>query len=220
MINEAMKEYYAKRAAEYEHIYLKPERQKDLQHIQVKLARCFQGHDVLEIACGTGYWTQFASRTARSIVATDCSEEVLAIARQKDYGRCPVELVKSDAYSLAEVAGPFSAALAGFWWSHVPRSRLAGFLRVLRSKLRKGAHVVAFDNRYVEGSSTPIARADEEGNTYQIRALSDGSTHEVLKNFPTRSQLREWVEPEAEKLEFSELKYFWLVEYVAKKSGK
>ena len=32
------------------------------------------------------------------------------------------------------------------------------------------------DNRYVEGSSTPIARRDAEGNTYQRPSLDDGST--------------------------------------------
>ena len=216
MINKKMTEYYARRAGEYERIYQKPERQKELKQIQDKVTRCFQGLDLLEIACGTGYWTQFASRSARSITATDCNDEVLAVARQKDYGPCRVEFIRSDAYSLAEINGSFSAALAGFWWSHVPVSKLAGFLRVLHAKLRKGACIVVFDNRYVEGSSTPIARADEEGNTYQIRALSDGSKHEVLKNFTTPSQLCGWIEPVAEKCEPSESKHFWMVEYTLK----
>ena len=45
------------------------------------------------------------------------------------------------------------------------------------------------DNQYVLGSSTPISRTDAEGNTYQTRPLKDGSSHEVLKNFPTHAQL-------------------------------
>ena len=37
------------------------------------------------------------------------------------------------------------------------------------------------DNRYVEGSSTPIIRRDRFGNTYQERVLRDGTRHEVLR---------------------------------------
>ena len=178
-------EYYANRASEYEFIYQKPERQRDLEQIKTKLSRVFYGLDVLETACGTGYWTRFACRSAKSITATDYNVEVLNIAREKDYGNCPVKFVKADAYVLDEVDGLFNAALVGFWWSHVPISKLDEFLKVMHSKLSGGARIIIFDNRYVEGNSTPISRTDDEDNTYQIRKLSDGSTYEVLKNFPS-----------------------------------
>jgi len=41
-----MKEYYAKRAAEYEDIYLKPERQEDLFQLKAILSGAFSGRDV------------------------------------------------------------------------------------------------------------------------------------------------------------------------------
>ena len=41
--------------------------------------------------------------------------------------------------------------------------------------------MVYVDNRYVAGSSTPISRRDEFGNTYQLRSLKDGTHYEVLK---------------------------------------
>ena len=216
MTKSEMTDYYAKRASEYECIYQKAERQENLKQLQSALAGSFGGLNLLEIACGTGHWTQFACKSARSIVATDYNEEVLDIARAKDYGGCPITFVKADAYALDGVEGPFSASLVGFWWSHVPKAKLDDFLKVLHSKLSIEATVIMLDNRYVEGSSTPISRIDDEGNTYQLRNLSDGSTHEVLKNFPVRTDFLERIEPLSESCEFSELDYFWLAEYTLK----
>ena len=208
-----MIEYYARRAAEYERIYAKPERQGDLRRLEALLSHSFVGLDVLEVACGTGYWTQFVARGARSILATDYNEEVLEIARCKDFGDCRVDFVRSDAFTLEEVSGQYSAGLAAFWWSHVARSDLPRFLRAFHSRLTPGAPVLVVDNRYVEGSSTPISRRDDQGNTYQIRRLSDGSRHEVLKNFPDAESFSAAVEGFGQVLEFTELQYYWVARY-------
>ena len=160
--------YYAKRAADYERIYLKPERQSDLETLRVKIADACAGLNLLEIACGTGYWTQIACRSAVSIVATDYNVEVLSIASGKEYGGCPVTFLQSDAYALNNVTGSFSGALIGFWWSHVSRSDLGDFLQTLHSKLSIGARVIIFDNRYVEGSSTPISRTDPDFKYFPV----------------------------------------------------
>src|SRR5271167_3603471 len=93
-------DYYAKRAGEYERIYHKPERQHDLAILKQRCAEIFTGDEVLEIACGTGYWTQIISQTAKSVSATDINEEVLEIARSKNYG-CEVGFEKADAFDLS-----------------------------------------------------------------------------------------------------------------------
>lgn len=77
----------------------------------------------------------------------------------------------------------------------------------------RGAKVVFLDNRFVPGSSTPIAESDAEGNTYQLRALADGSTHRVLKNFPDRDALMAIVAPHAAGVGYREWEYFWALEY-------
>ena len=64
------------------------------------------------------------------------------------------------------------------------------------------------DNAYVEGSSTPISRTDEQGDTYQMRRLDDGSRHEVLKNFPAESELRAAVEGLAADVRVKFLRYY------------
>jgi demethylmenaquinone methyltransferase/2-methoxy-6-polyprenyl-1,4-benzoquinol methylase len=69
------------------------------------------------------------------------------------------------------------------------------------------------DNRYVPSSSTPICRADAAGNTYQQRLLDDGTSHEVLKNFPTANQLRDILQCYSDSVRIVESTYFWCATY-------
>jgi SAM-dependent methyltransferase len=206
-------DYYRRRAQEYEAIYAKPERQADLAFLRRHIPEQLAGRRVLEVACGTGYWTVLVARTARSIVATDAADEPMAIARSKDYGARDVRFELADAYALAPSLGRFEAALAVFWWSHVPRSRIGAFLVSLHARLAPGACVLLMDNRYVEGSSTPIAERDAQGNAYQLRRLSNGSEMRVLKNFPSEADLRADLAPHAASFSYRELPYYWLAEY-------
>jgi demethylmenaquinone methyltransferase/2-methoxy-6-polyprenyl-1,4-benzoquinol methylase len=208
-----MIDYYAQRASEYERIYHRPERQSDLKELQAMIETAFRDHAVFEVACGTGYWTQFIARQAKSILAIDYNSEVIKIAQQKDYGSCLVDFRKSDAYFLPSIEEEFSAGFSGFWWSHIPKEKLQDFLIDFHSKLRHGAHVVFIDNTYVERNSTPISRKDNEGNTYQIRKLEDGSEHEVLKNFPSDQELHETLSSFTSDLSILRLRYFWMLEY-------
>lgn len=208
-----LKDYYARRANEYERIYDKPERQADLSRLQKTLPSLLDGRRVLEIACGTGYWTRFIATRAAAVVATDVNEEVLALARLKDYARNNVTFRCLDIYSDESVPGPFDGGLAAFWWSHVPRHDLGRFLEAFHRRLDAGARVVYVDNRYVEGSSSPLSRRDEHGNTYQMRTLDDGSQYEVLKNIPDGAEMHAALADRAHDLEFVELEYFWYASY-------
>jgi len=184
----SLQSYYAARADEYDEVYRKPERQADLRQIEQWLPALLAGETVLEVACGTGYWTQFIAPVATAVVAIDAAAETLRIAE----GRLAAGNVRfeiGDAYALPRQRG-CTAAFAGFWFSHVEIERQREFLAGLNAALVPGARVVLLDNLFVEGSSSPIADQDGAGNTYQSRKLRDGSSHRVLKNFPSESQLR------------------------------
>jgi demethylmenaquinone methyltransferase/2-methoxy-6-polyprenyl-1,4-benzoquinol methylase len=207
-------DYYDRRAPEYERIYQRPERRGDLRQLAALLGDLVAGRDVLELACGTGYWTRLLAPRARSWLATDAAVEALALARAKSYPEGRVEFALADAYALAAVPGRFDAALAGFWWSHVPRPRLHGFLAQLGRRLGPGSRLVFFDNRYVPGSSLPISRRDASGNTWQQRRLDDGSEREVLKNFPGAAELLAAAAAAgAAARSVIELRYFWCLSY-------
>jgi SAM-dependent methyltransferase len=207
-----MQRYYVQRAQEYERIYAKPERQADLAAIKAWLPAQFEGRRVLEIACGTGYWTPHAAALAASWLGTDVNEEVLAIARTKPLPHPRVQFQIADAYAL-DYGRAFDAVFAGFWWSHVPLQRAGDWLVGVHRCLTPGGRVVLLDNRYVEGSSTPISRRDAHGNTYQLRRLDDGSTHEVLKNFPERDPLRFFLGTRTYNYQWVEWDHFWACTY-------
>ena len=205
--------YYARRAAEYERIYAKPERQDELRALEAALPALFESRRVLEIACGTGWWTPHGAQRAAGWLATDLNPETMAIARSKPLPAC-VRFATVDAWTLAGLGDEaFDAAFAGFWWSHVPLARLPGWLDRLHSRLEPGARLVLLDNRYVEGSSTPISRRDADGNTWQSRPLADGSVHEVLKNFPRRDEAVAALGPQACEIAWNESPHFWLLSY-------
>jgi len=205
-------DYYRRRAAEYEAIFAKPERQSDLARLRQIVPGRLSDARVLEIACGTGYWTMLIAETAASIVATDLAEEPMQIAQSKAYSRMPAFVV-ADAYALPETLGRFNAAFAGFWWSHVPLARLEEFLASLHARLEPGARVLMLDNRYADGSSTPISEIDLDGNTFQLRPLAGGSAVRVLKNFPSEAELHARLSPHAISVDVQLLEYYWLVEY-------
>lgn len=213
----ALARYYAQRASEYERIYQKPERQADLRTPREFVAQTFAGRRVLEIACGTGWWSEVLASAANSVLATDINDEVLSIAKTKPFRNATISFQRCDAFQLDQAAGSFDAALAVFWWSHLTKPALEKFLQVLHQRLEPGSVVLFIDNVFVPGSSTPISRRDEEGNTYQQRRLDDGSTTEVLKNFPTDEQITRVLHGRACEMIISRSQYFWTTRY---RSGK
>lgn len=216
-VSANLKNYYARRAGEYEQIYQKPERPKDIAAVKKLLQRFLAERDVLEIACGTGFWTEAMAQGARSILATDINEEVLEIARNKSYPPGKVRFQQIDALSLQNIPDEFTAGFAGFWLSHLPISEVKIFLENFHAKMSPGGLVVLIDNRYAEGISTPIYSTDDDGNTYQLRKLADGTKHEIIKNFFTSDDFSLLLDGIADEVNLTELEYFWCLTYEPRK---
>ncbi len=209
-VHTDLQAYYAQRAATYDEIYARPERLADLAQLQRRVGELLAGQPVLELACGTGYWSRAIAASASHVLATDISAEMLELSRARQLPADKVTFATADAYAPPQDTG-CTACFAGFWWSHVARSRQPAFLGSLRTAVQPQAQVVLIDNVYVEGSSTPIARTDAEGNTYQIRRLPDGQRHEVMKNFPTDSNLRKRLADHLKDIRIERLEYYWLL---------
>jgi len=208
--------YYSSRAKEYENIYYKPERQNDIPKVISYLQKHFKNKVLIEIACGTGYWTQKVSKTAMHILATDINKSVIDIAKSKYYEANNVEFQLVDIFNLPNNLGQFEAGFGGFIWSHIPKHKLRVFLKNYLSLIKPEGLAIFLDNNYVEGSSTLIYKTDKAGNTYQKRILQDGSEHSIIKNFPSDEEILSYVTPVSKDFEITRFDYFWAVKFYKK----
>ena len=213
MLKKDMAEYYAKRAETYEEIYTRPEREDELLTLQVRVQELLEGHDVLELGCGTGFWTKELAASAKSVTATDINPEVMKLAQAKGFSADKVKFAVADAFNL-QLDRPYTAVFFGFLWSHIAREDQNRFLLHLREKVGSNALMVMLDNSYVEGSSTTIARTDLLGNTFQHRRLPGaphGDRYEILKNFPSDSNLRKRLASDTRDLRILRMEHYWLL---------
>lgn len=211
MITEQSAQFYAKSASNHDRVYDRAERQDDLQEMREHVADALRGHTVLELACGTGYWTRIIAEVADKVVATDINPEMIAMAKLRALPADKVELRVADAYDLPADIGDFTAVFIGFWWSHVKREDQERFLAQLKAKVGKDMFVVLLDDAYVEGSSETVARTDMEGNTYQIRTAPDGERYEIPKTYPSDSALRKKLASSVREIKIVRLEYYWML---------
>lgn len=212
-----MKKYYAQRVNNYESIYQKPERQADLIAMQKRLCAVLENKRVLEVGCGTGYWTERYALAATSVLATDINQMMLDNAQSKQYPFERVQFSLADVFAMPTLNdGQYSACFAGFLWSHIKREEQANVLAQLRKSTAKGCVLVLLDDNDVEGITAPIARTDLEGNTFQLRMQDDGSRVEIVKNFHTDSFLRKRIGLAARDIRVFRNDHYWMLTCVLK----
>lgn len=189
---DSLVEYYSQRAPEYEEIYRRndPARQAELTEIGNMVRTTFLQKRVLEVACGTGFWTKMVAEVAKTALGIDASEEMLALARKSVGVAHSVRFEQADAYKLERLQGDFDAGLAMFWFSHVPRARLQEFLTAFHRRLGQGAVVFMADNMDVPRVGGELVCPADSEDTFKLRKLQNGSTHQVIKNYYDETKLR------------------------------
>jgi len=137
--------------------------------------------DVLELAGGTGWWTERLARTAARLTVVDASSETLALNRER-VGRADVEYVVADLFHW-QPARRYDVVFFSFWLSHVPRERFSTFWRLVRACLAPNGRAFLIDNR--DGPQPARNVKDPIVVEYRpdlhIRRLSDGSEWRVVK---------------------------------------
>jgi SAM-dependent methyltransferase len=207
-LSDTMQEYYRARAPEYDLFYEVPDRLNELAQLKAWLIERTKGRTILEVAAGTGYWTEVVAPQAKAVTAIDYNSETLDIAAKRQLGP-HVELLTADAYSLPHFTRAFDIGMAHLWWSHVERQRLRSFLSHFASRLSRGATVLMIDQLYVEGSCSAVSREDSWGNQYTVRQLRDGSAYEIIKNFPSAGEPEGSFSELCKVISVLRLRHFW-----------
>ena len=210
-----MRNYYNKRAKEYDDVYLRkdPASQTQLADIGRDLQDTVRGRRVLEVASGTGYWTEKATLTALHVTGIDFAPEMIKTAETKKLPQEKVAFRAGDAYALTKDGGPFDAAFAMFWFSHIPRSRIGEFLTGLNAVLEPGSPVMMADNQFSDIAGGEFVRKSGEEDTFRIRTLADGTRHEIIKNYFDEAELSALFLPFGSDLKVTARENFWWVRY-------
>lgn len=182
--------YYAERARIYDRTagFLDREAEKLREPIKARYREFFRGRNVLEIACGTGYWTEVIAETASSVFGIDINEKMIRQACRRCISFPNVQFRIADAYKLENIPGGFDCATGFWWWSHMPKAYIPLFLSVLQTRLLPGATVRFVDHLRYEGF---IRRIGESGDILEERRLPLGRKVYIVKNFPTEQEVRD-----------------------------
>jgi demethylmenaquinone methyltransferase/2-methoxy-6-polyprenyl-1,4-benzoquinol methylase len=186
-----LERYYRQRAGEYEQIYYRdnPQRRREIDDEAVFLRELAAGRDVLEPACGTGYWTQFLAETAASVVCFDVSREMIEQARAKEYARPPL-FCRASLHQVPFAPASFDLLVLGFWFSHHPRQDYDALFETISAPVRPGGLIWMIDNNPpAEGPHRRVVRVDRHGNTFKSRCLDNGREFVILKNYFSRDEL-------------------------------
>lgn len=213
MADRETEKYYHRRAAEYEQIYHRnnPDRRKELADEVGRLRDLATDQRVLEIACGTGYWTKVMAATAKAIDAIDLAPEMIREAEGKAYG-CPVAFSVADMNAMKVDPGKYDLVALGFWFSHHPRQQYDQLFDLLTRPLRKDGRIWMIDNNPpAEGPQQHHVRYDRHGNNYKHRFLDNGERHTILKNYFDREALEAVLAPRFEIESLIHQTYYWSV---------
>ena len=177
-------DYYRKRATEYDDWFFqrgrydagnqrRQEWQTEIARTRAMLGSLGPVEEALELACGTGIWTERLREQARRVTAVDASPEVVELARQRVNHDPRVTFQVADLFAY-EPLRRYDLVLFTFWLSHVPPARLSRFFALLRRSLRPGGVLFALDQRATAAKQT-------SDDTLQPRSLADGRTFQVVK---------------------------------------
>jgi len=220
LLVRSVAEYYDARAAVYDMSagFLDPVSEMARCELKREFQTLFKDKDVLEIGCGTGYWTKVISETAGSVHAIDINPSMIDIAKKKLEGIDNVRFQVADAYTLEGVPGGFSSAFAFWWWSHIPVTLIEDFISVLHSRLIPDA-LVLFVDQLPSAYEAKDRRKDPFGNHLEVRKVSGGKDFLVVKNFPSEGELVQVFEPYAREIEYKShpKHHSWSIKYRMKK---
>jgi len=191
-------EYYRARAQEYDEWFyrqgyydwgpaFKQRWGQEVQVVREQLHRSAGGAHILEMACGTGIWTQELVKIGGQVTALDASPEMIAVNQAK-LGSEQVTYRQTNLFQW-QPQRQYDMVFFGFWLSHVPAERLSAFLRTVGRALKPKGRLFFVDSRQPETARRK--RTVQIDDSRQSRALNDGRRFEIVKIYYNPRQLTE-----------------------------
>lgn len=194
--------YYRARASEYDEWFLRQGRYDhgaeanarwfaEIAQVREALEDGAPFGNTLELACGTGLWTQQLAPHASILTVVDSSPEMLALARAR-LGTAPVTYLSGDLFTW-EATEQYDTIFFSFWLSHVPPEQFASFWHRLARWLVPGGRIFFVDSRYDATSTASdhiLPAPDAQAGTQTLtRRLNDGREFSIVKVFYDPTEL-------------------------------
>ena len=185
--------YYRARAPEYDEWFQRlgrydegPESNRlwfaEVEEVRQALTLFGPRGDVLELASGTGWWTNELLKFADRVTAVDGSAEVLALNRERLGADARVRHVQSDIFAWVPDRS-YDVVFFSFWLSHVPPGHFVAFWDRVRSALRSDGRVFFMDSLQRSVQPPHAGSTLETDSQVAIRRLGDGREFRVVKIF-------------------------------------
>ena len=189
---DEMKDYYTARAPEYDEWWQRQGRYDrgqaqnqqwftEIEEVAAALSTFAMTGDLLELAPGTGNWTERLLLTAETITAVDASPAMIEINRAR-LQSARVLYQQADLFTW-QPDRRYDGVFFGFWLSHVPLERLDGFLAMVAQVLQPGGKLFLIDNLREATATSSDQRLPDQGEQVMTRRLNDGRTFQIIKNF-------------------------------------
>jgi SAM-dependent methyltransferase len=149
--------------------------QHQLEAVKLVLRTMGPFEDVLELACGPGWWTNELVQIGGGVTAIDASPEILALNRG-NVGNGNVSDRQADLFEW-EPEREYDLVFIAFWLSHVPPDLMDGFLDKIRRSVRSHGKVFIVDQSE-DFRDRPAPLRD---GIREIRHTSDGRAFSVVK---------------------------------------
>jgi 2-polyprenyl-3-methyl-5-hydroxy-6-metoxy-1,4-benzoquinol methylase len=195
-------EYYRERASEYDEWFFRQGRYDrgeahrkqwftEITEVETFLRDTKPSGSILELACGTGLWTQHLAALATHVMAVDASLEVIALNQARVNSKS-VEYIVADLFNWTPTK-KFDLVFFGFWLSHVPMDRFVEFWQMVKDSLNPNGRVFFADSLF-DRTSPAINHATLHQDGYSERKLNDGRVYQVVKIFHEPTQLEEFLQ--------------------------
>ncbi len=184
--------YYRERASEYEDWWFRRDRYDhgpetntrwfaDAAEVEAALEGFDPAGDVLELACGTGLWTQRLVSHAASVTAIDGSPEMLELCRAR-VNDPRVRYVQADLFAW-EPDKTYDVCFFGFWLSHIPEDRFETFWEKVRRAVGPEGRVFFIDSLRSQQASALDHKLPDQAEETMLRRLADGREYRIVKRF-------------------------------------